>query len=229
MCNSILSLAEAQDMAAKLAKNTHEPAHVVRDGMLLRIASDADIACWQLRDVVWSVEPDQVYDLDDALTTSIITTMVHEGMSADDPPPGFPDDDDGTEDGGGPPRKVSLAERQAAHEAELAANPPLPTIVLDYKTGTITHIPRCKNCEGDHHTWQCPEIHALLRAEPVVMVVDVEHAPTCRAAGCIQNATHDDAYCCYHYSEECGFNCDCVDDDYLDAAWESAQGSYNGF
>lgn len=37
--------------------------------------------------------------------------------------------------------------------------------------------PRCRNCTKSHHTWQCPEIGALLFAEPVVMVVDVEFAP----------------------------------------------------
>lgn len=44
--------------------------------------------------------------------------------------------------------------------------------------------PRCKNldCAGLHFTWQCPQIRALLFAEPLAMVLNVEYAPVGWAA-----------------------------------------------
>jgi hypothetical protein len=43
-------------------------------------------------------------------------------------------------------------------------------------TTKALHIP-CRSCQADHLTQDCPQIHTLLFAEPVVMVVDVDFAP----------------------------------------------------
>lgn len=51
----------------------------------------------------------------------------------------------------------------------------------------------------------------------------------CAFSGCVQLRTHEDTgFCCYHNEEETGCRCDCEDDDWIDAAWESSQGTYNG-
>ncbi len=82
----------------------------------------------------------------------------------------------------------------------------------------------CRLCKGDHLTQHCSSIRARLGATSFVA------ADICQAPDCIQAVTHDDVrYCCYHYSEHVtGVPCDCTDDDYEDAMWESAHGSYSG-
>jgi hypothetical protein len=60
--NPPLTLDAAQQLAADLARNMHLPAHVVNDGGRLIICDDEDVRVWQLTQVVWSVEPESVYE-----------------------------------------------------------------------------------------------------------------------------------------------------------------------
>lgn len=125
MSNPDLTLSHAQDLAAKLARNMHLPAHVVNDCGHLLICDDHDILTWGTDQIVYTVDPEQAFS------------------SAEMDPPG-PNIEDDSEGDRSPPDR-----------------------------------PRCLNtdCNGAHHTWQCPQIYALLLAEPVALVLDVEYAP----------------------------------------------------
>ena len=61
--------------------------------------------------------------------------------------------------------------------AGLSFSPPSDPAPDDGPGDPGYEYPRCHNCARSHHTWQCPAIYALLFAEPVVMVLDVEYAP----------------------------------------------------
>lgn len=60
--NPPLTLADAKDHAAGLARNMHIPAHVVLDNGRYVICDDNDVRAWRLKQVVYSVEPEDVYE-----------------------------------------------------------------------------------------------------------------------------------------------------------------------
>lgn len=61
--NPPLTLDAAQALAADLARNMHLPWHVALDdrGDYV-VCDDADVRTWRLEQVVWSVEPEMVYE-----------------------------------------------------------------------------------------------------------------------------------------------------------------------
>jgi hypothetical protein len=60
--NPELIRAEAERLAAHLARVTHMPAHIVSDNGHLLICDDIDIALWGTDQIVFTVEPELVYD-----------------------------------------------------------------------------------------------------------------------------------------------------------------------
>ncbi len=113
------------------------------------------------------------------------------------------------------------------HAAEVALDALAFGLLSDLaEKGLVDELPAfdpstCCFCHKPHSPQSCPEMRALLFAPD---------APAqCAYRGCIQHRTHDDTgFCCYHNEEETGCRCDCEDDDWADAAWESDQGTYNG-
>jgi ribosomal protein L39E len=67
--NPPLTLDAAQQLAADLARNRHIPAHVVLDTYGYIICDDEDVRVWRLDQVVWSCEPEAVYQLAPACIT----------------------------------------------------------------------------------------------------------------------------------------------------------------
>lgn len=61
--NPPLTLADAKDHAARLARNMHIPAHVVlEDNGDYCVCDDNDVWGWRLEQVVWTVVPEDVYE-----------------------------------------------------------------------------------------------------------------------------------------------------------------------
>lgn len=61
--NPPLTLADAQALAAHNARTLHLPWHVaIDDRGDYVVCDDADVRTWRLERVVWSVEPEMVYD-----------------------------------------------------------------------------------------------------------------------------------------------------------------------
>lgn len=139
---------------------------------------------------------------------------------------------------------ISSMEYSTYADAEQALDALAFDILSDLaEQGLIDELPTfepstCVFCHKPHSPQSCSEMRALLFAPSYADELQRlerdareqgEADAQCAYRGCIQNRTHDDTgFCCYHNEEETGCRCDCEDDDWADAAWESDQGTYNG-